>query len=112
VSDNLCLRQEGVVFLDFWEFHGVLGFGNYGEVEMRSKADDADDAKEAIGEGFFRGSRVRIARAAMSCRPRPVKFSTNSVCRSQNGSLMGAITAEGIIFRDSEFLRPRLVSPI
>jgi len=88
VSDNLCLPQEGVVFLDFWEFHGVLGFGNYGEVEMRSKADDADDAKEAIGEGFFRGSRVRIARAAMSCRPRPVKFSTNSVCRSQNGSLM------------------------
>jgi len=33
VSDNLCLLRGGAVFLDLREFHGVLTFGNYGEVE-------------------------------------------------------------------------------
>jgi len=34
VSNNPCLRGGGIACLEFREFHGVLGFGNYNEVKV------------------------------------------------------------------------------
>ena len=34
-GDNLCLRGGEIEYLEFPEFHGVLGFGNYNEVQAK-----------------------------------------------------------------------------
>ena len=35
LSDNLCLQGEGIEYLEFTEFHSVLGFGNYNKVQVK-----------------------------------------------------------------------------
>ena len=74
-------RGEGLRALISGSFIAALASGTMVKSRREAKRIRRRTRRGSSAKVSFGGSGVRIMRAAMSCRPRPVKSSTNSVCR-------------------------------